>query len=81
MSKILQMIPQPLFVFDELKEEVLQESDSMMKYFGKSIESIFPAKIFELRDHEDQDEQRVGTDRGIGGVPQTETNLLPTDRV
>lgn len=34
MKKILKMIPQALFFFDESKEEVMHESDAMMTFFG-----------------------------------------------
>lgn len=50
MAKILRIVPQPLFLFDETNEEVLYQSEAMVACFGQPVKDIFPERIFELTD-------------------------------
>ena len=41
-----------MFFIDEASEEVLQQSDAMTSFFGRSVDKILPAKIFELKENQ-----------------------------
>ena len=66
MRKILKMIPQALFFFDERREEVLDQSDALLSFFGQSVEAIFQAEIFELKEVDESGEDDL--DGGTSGT-------------